>query len=68
MLDNWCLYHRCFYYVSVAGCLGYDVLASRQIKKERNTHVSVAGCLGYDVLEGNGAVFAFEEEFQLLVV
>ena len=37
--------------VSVAGCLGYDVLVifSREIFQTRL--VSVAGCLGYDVLE-----------------
>ena len=36
--------------VSVAGCLGYDVLAYRAAKALKNMYVSVAGCLGYDVL------------------
>ncbi len=35
--------------VSVAGCLGYDVLALPMASKV-NCYVSVAGCLGYDVL------------------
>ena len=37
--------------VSVAGCLGYDVLALKLIVSFENFTVSVAGCLGYDVLE-----------------
>ena len=37
--------------VSVAGCLGYDVLEVKGIITFRAGHVSVAGCLGYDVLE-----------------
>ena len=37
--------------VSVAGCLGYDVLESVQIDRDVYDDVSVAGCLGYDVLE-----------------
>ena len=37
--------------VSVAGCLGYDVLASDSIFVNGRVMVSVAGCLGYDVLE-----------------
>ncbi|CAC9565162.1 hypothetical protein [uncultured Gammaproteobacteria bacterium] len=36
--------------VSVAGCLGYDVLVKPQIFKSSSFKVSVAGCLGYDVL------------------
>ncbi len=40
-------------HVSVAGCLGYDVLVSRAINGHFSDQVSVAGCLGYDVL-GNG--------------
>ena len=37
--------------VSVAGCLGYDVLANQETKSNQTKRVSVAGCLGYDVLE-----------------
>ncbi|SHN92156.1 hypothetical protein BCLUESOX_2358 [bacterium endosymbiont of Bathymodiolus sp. 5 South] len=37
--------------VSVAGCLGYDVLVPSHISKPRLKGVSVAGCLGYDVLD-----------------
>ena len=37
--------------VSVAGCLGYDVLASKQLALSPVNIVSVAGCLGYDVLD-----------------
>ena len=37
--------------VSVAGCLGYDVLVSELFNIHRKARVSVAGCLGYDVLE-----------------
>ncbi|CAC9631381.1 hypothetical protein [uncultured Gammaproteobacteria bacterium] len=36
--------------VSVAGCLGYDVLVIKMIQMSINILVSVAGCLGYDVL------------------
>jgi uncharacterized OsmC-like protein len=36
--------------VSVAGCLGYDVLAYQPCMIEETLCVSVAGCLGYDVL------------------
>ena len=36
--------------VSVAGCLGYDVLASENSVLSLWRVVSVAGCLGYDVL------------------
>ncbi|VVH62018.1 hypothetical protein BSPWISOX_3011 [uncultured Gammaproteobacteria bacterium] len=36
--------------VSVAGCLGYDVLVLSQQVADCNGDVSVAGCLGYDVL------------------
>ena len=36
--------------VSVAGCLGYDVLVLKIKAMNINTQVSVAGCLGYDVL------------------
>ena len=35
--------------VSVAGCLGYDVLANAD-PFSTTWEVSVAGCLGYDVL------------------
>ena len=37
-------------YVSVAGCLGYDVLGSLRLFIMILILVSVAGCLGYDVL------------------
>ena len=36
--------------VSVAGCLGYDVLGNRINNRIHRNLVSVAGCLGYDVL------------------
>ena len=36
--------------VSVAGCLGYDVLELMKITSGNSFIVSVAGCLGYDVL------------------
>ena len=36
--------------VSVAGCLGYDVLARLFSITKTCSLVSVAGCLGYDVL------------------
>ena len=36
--------------VSVAGCLGYDVLVCHLEIFVVVIHVSVAGCLGYDVL------------------
>ena len=36
--------------VSVAGCLGYDVLVRKRFWKITKNIVSVAGCLGYDVL------------------
>ena len=38
--------------VSVAGCLGYDVLAEGRVTGNLIKKVSVAGCLGYDVLVG----------------
>ena len=37
--------------VSVAGCLGYDVLDPHSIDTYNSNIVSVAGCLGYDVLD-----------------
>ena len=37
--------------VSVAGCLGYDVLDYKTSPNFTLSGVSVAGCLGYDVLE-----------------
>jgi uncharacterized OsmC-like protein len=37
--------------VSVAGCLGYDVLVIENLEPTEILEVSVAGCLGYDVLE-----------------
>jgi uncharacterized OsmC-like protein len=39
-----------FILVSVAGCLGYDVLVAAKIIYCTRKGVSVAGCLGYDVL------------------
>ena len=51
--------------VSVAGCLGYDVLVTSDANTCIGLTVSVAGCLGYDVLEqsarqelGNSASFS----------
>ena len=41
-----CWYNR----VSVAGCLGYDVLVGSFNSWSKDSLVSVAGCLGYDVL------------------
>ena len=43
---------RNFTKVSVAGCLGYDVLEKRSPSLYWMITVSVAGCLGYDVLDG----------------
>ncbi|SMN10686.1 hypothetical protein SPBRAN_779 [uncultured Candidatus Thioglobus sp.] len=40
--------------VSVAGCLGYDVLAHAFNQDTDSWRVSVAGCLGYDVLGSRG--------------
>ena len=37
--------------VSVAGCLGYDVLDEKYSAFRLCDLVSVAGCLGYDVLD-----------------
>jgi quinol monooxygenase YgiN len=37
--------------VSVAGCLGYDVLANCGNYRTRTLKVSVAGCLGYELKE-----------------
>ena len=37
--------------VSVAGCLGYDVLVRLSALYLVLENVSVAGCLGYDVLD-----------------
>jgi quinol monooxygenase YgiN len=37
--------------VSVAGCLGYDVLEQNSRRVGYRCRVSVAGCLGYDVLD-----------------
>ena len=54
--------------VSVAGCLGYDVLAKENLRDLTMRVVSVAGCLGYDVLV---IIPIFLDEvlpFQLLVV
>ncbi len=43
-------FHMPFVSVSVAGCLGYDVLATERANERPPSEVSVAGCLGYDVL------------------
>ncbi|SMN17256.1 hypothetical protein CRYPA_1195 [uncultured Candidatus Thioglobus sp.] len=54
--------------VSVAGCLGYDVLDNTTNLGKKRSSVSVAGCLGYDVL---GAEYRYKPSkitFQLLVV
>ena len=49
----WCIGCRLNYsrQVSVAGCLGYDVLVKQMLITNKSFSVSVAGCLGYDVLE-----------------
>ena len=45
------VYYFCLHcLVSVAGCLGYDVLEKMGRSAEHILIVSVAGCLGYDVL------------------
>ena len=44
------LIYNVSYLVSVAGCLGYDVLGEASHNLKRDFIVSVAGCLGYDVL------------------
>ncbi len=54
--------------VSVAGCLGYDVLARGRERSTFPFSVSVAGCLGYDVLGGNKTIEYDFDPFQLLVV
>ncbi|SHN92162.1 hypothetical protein BCLUESOX_2361 [bacterium endosymbiont of Bathymodiolus sp. 5 South] len=54
--------------VSVAGCLGYDVLETRLEERLDNLEVSVAGCLGYDVLDHITMNVAMLNKFQLLVV
>ena len=41
------------WWVSVAGCLGYDVLGRNVDIIHDRKYVSVAGCLGYDVLARN---------------
>ena len=54
--------------VSVAGCLGYDVLDSAMDRDKKGGRVSVAGCLGYDVLESLTIYARGLLAFQLLVV
>ena len=54
--------------VSVAGCLGYDVLVDSPNNYSVGTLVSVAGCLGYDVLGSTSFAPHDFPEFQLLVV
>ena len=54
--------------VSVAGCLGYDVLVQKLYYQNENEHVSVAGCLGYDVLVSTAVDNWKAKGFQLLVV
>ena len=54
--------------VSVAGCLGYDVLDRYSAQKSNGRCVSVAGCLGYDVLGFGQALYYGMKTFQLLVV
>ncbi|SMN17257.1 hypothetical protein CRYPA_1196 [uncultured Candidatus Thioglobus sp.] len=55
--------------VSVAGCLGYDVLEQVKIEQTKSLIVSVAGCLGYDVLvEQTSSSDTTSPQFQLLVV
>ena len=54
--------------VSVAGCLGYDVLVFFAPVGIYLQVVSVAGCLGYDVLVYRLSSRLFAPVFQLLVV
>ena len=54
--------------VSVAGCLGYDVLVLVLTILLIRLLVSVAGCLGYDVLDENLQPSLDVPVFQLLVV
>ena len=54
--------------VSVAGCLGYDVLVLLITLFPSMLVVSVAGCLGYDVLGRYHHQGILDAEFQLLVV
>ena len=54
--------------VSVAGCLGYDVLEEMSTNVNIVHDVSVAGCLGYDVLAHQREVKDLKAAFQLLVV
>ena len=54
--------------VSVAGCLGYDVLGLSRCLALVPILVSVAGCLGYDVLDVYGSIAGVPAVFQLLVV
>ncbi len=54
--------------VSVAGCLGYDVLVHTLGRRTGFVFVSVAGCLGYDVLASCMKDLKAYREFQLLVV
>ena len=56
------------YSVSVAGCLGYDVLGATITLISQDSAVSVAGCLGYDVLESFHITLSTLLGFQLLVV
>ncbi len=54
--------------VSVAGCLGYDVLEKNNQSIKLEYAVSVAGCLGYDVLGLAWLAQPAQSWFQLLVV
>ena len=54
--------------VSVAGCLGYDVLEVCCCSCHNSCSVSVAGCLGYDVLGHFSNRIKNIRLFQLLVV
>ena len=54
--------------VSVAGCLGYDVLDGKLYYETNHDQVSVAGCLGYDVLVNFSQLSQTRRLFQLLVV
>ncbi len=57
-----------FFRVSVAGCLGYDVLEPYSNETWCPYCVSVAGCLGYDVLARSRLSHSATMAFQLLVV
>jgi hypothetical protein len=52
--------------VSVAGCLGYDVLDIEMDTIAICCEVSVAGCLGYDVLDFRKDYISEDKKFQYM--